>query len=385
MKKDVIIIGAGASGLMCAIEAGKRGRSVLVIDHADKPARKVRISGGGYCNFTNVNIHPEAYLSENPDFCKSGLARFGSHDFIGMLDRHGIKYIEKEDGCLFCTRGSAVIIDMLLKECKQAGAEMSLGCRIADVSKGVRFRLSTNCGVMESESLVTATGGMSYPSAGATGIGYKIARHFGLRVTPLKPALVPMVLSSGDAEITSSLSGVSVDGVATCNGRSCRGSILFTHKGLSGPAILNISLYWDKGDDIVVNLLPDIDALKLFMDNRRSRKEMHNFLSAYLPKRLCRMLCEISKPINQYTAEEFKALAQKLHAWTLKPAGTEGYGKAEVTSGGVDTDELSSKTMESKKIKGLYFIGEVADVTGKLGGFNLQWAWSSGYAAGQYA
>lgn len=388
MKKDVIIIGAGASGLMCAIEAGKRGRSVMVIDHADKPGKKLRISGGGRCNFTNIHMHPEAYLSENPHFCKSALARFTPSDFISRLEKHGIKFFEKEAGQLFCNDSSLQLINMLQEECRKAGAEILLECRIEDISKKITFELSTSCGVLESENLVVATGGRSYPAIGATDLGYRIARQFGLKITALKPALVPLVLASGEQKSLSALSGISVDAVVSCNQKFFRGKILFTHRGLSGPAILQASMYWNKGEALSVNLLPDLDAYALFMEKQHSRQVMLNLLAEHLPKRLSQTLCEgliQSKPLNQYTHCELMAIALNLHNWIIKPVGTEGYDKAEITLGGVDTNELSSRTMEAKKVPGLYFIGEVVDVTGQLGGYNLQWAWSSGCAAGQYA
>lgn len=387
MKKDVIIIGAGASGLMCAIEAGRRGRSVLVLDHAEKPGKKLRLSGGGRCNFTNIYMPPEAYVSENIHFCKSALARFTPSDFISRLEKSGIEFFEKEAGQLFCKVSSLEIINMLLEEGRKAGAGILLNCRIAGISRDGTFKLSTNCGSLEAEALVIATGGMSYPSIGATDLGYKIARQFGLKITALKPALVPLFLASGEMESLSALSGVSIDTIVGYNGRHFRGKVLFTHRGLSGPAILQVSLYWNKGEAISINLLPDINAYELFMENQQSRKEMLNLLAEYLPKRLSQVWCERhiqSKPLNQYTPLELKTIAIKLHNWTIKPVGTEGYNKAEITLGGVDTAELSSKTMEAKKTQGLYFTGEVIDVTGQLGGYNLQWAWSSGYAAGQF-
>lgn len=387
MKKDVIIIGAGASGLMCALEAGKRGRSVLVLDHADKLGKKLRISGGGRCNFTNLNMHPEAYLSENPHFCKSALARFTPSDFMNRLEKYGIRFFEKEAGQLFCRDSSLQIINMLKEECNKAGAKVLLNCRITGISKEGVFKVSTSYGILESEKLVIATGGMSYPAIGATDFGYRIARQFGLKITALKPALVPLVLNPNNQKSLSILSGISVDAVVRCSRKFFHGKVLFTHKGLSGPAMLQASMYWNKGEALSINLLPDLDAYDLFMGRQHSRKEMLNLLAEYLPKRLSQMLCEgyiQSKPLNQYTHRELEAIALKLHNWTITPAGTEGYDKAEITLGGIDTDELSSKTMEAKKIPGLYFTGEVVDITGQLGGYNLQWAWSSGHAAGQY-
>lgn len=387
MKKDVIIIGAGASGLMCALEAGKRGRSALALDHADKPGRKILISGGGHCNFTNIYGNYENYLSDNPDFCRSALSRFTPQDFIKMVERHDMKYYEKENGQIFCAGSSREIADMFKKECADAGVDILLNCSISRIKKEKYFTLSTSKGILESESLAIATGGLSYSSIGATDIGYRTARQFGLKTTPLKPGLVPLVFNAADLKKYRDLSGISVDTIVSCNKKHFRGNILFTHRGLSGPAILQASLYWGKGDDITIDLLPDTDVHKLFIEKKQTRIEMHNLLSGCFSKRLSQKLCESyiqSRPVCQYTDKELKTLAGQLHNWVVRPAGTEGYPKAEVTLGGIDTDELSSKTMEAKKIPGLYFIGEVVDVTGQLGGYNLQWAWSSGYAAGQF-
>jgi len=387
MKKDVIIIGAGASGLMCAIEAGGHGRSVLVIDHAERIGKKVLISGGGRCNFTNRDIRPENYISRNPHFCKSALSRFTSDDFIAMLERHGIKYYEKEAGQLFCAESSGDILEMLNKELCEAGVEMRLHCQVENVKRDKLFSLETNLGTFQSESLVIATGGLSYPKLGATDIGYKIARQFGLKVNSLKPALVPFTLNPQDLKIVRELSGVSINASVSCKGMEFRSDILFTHRGLSGPAALQISSYWNPGEEIVINLLPGLDAYEFFLARRQGRMEMRNLLSEFLPKRLAHIWCELyiqSKPVNQYSDKELRAIGQHIHNWTIRPAGTEGYNTAEVTLGGVDTDELSSKTMEAKKVPGLYFTGEVIDVTGQLGGYNLHWAWASGFAAGQH-
>lgn len=387
MKKDVIIIGAGASGLMCAIEAGKRGRSVLVLDHSEKIGKKIRVSGGGRCNFTNIDIRPDNYISHNPHFCKSALSRFTPNDFVSLLERHGIRYYEKEAGQLFCKKSSSEVIDMLQRECDKAGVEVRVNCRIGDVKKDDLFTISTNLGTFETESLVVATGGLSYPKLGATDIGYRIAKQFGIKVTSLRPALVPFTLNPHDLKMVRELSGVSINAVVSCSGISFRGDILFTHRGLSGPAILQVSSYWNPGDAININLLPNMDAYELFMERRQSRMEMKNLLSQHLPDRFAQRWCEmhiLSKPMNQYSEKELKVIAQQVRNWTIRPAGTEGYNTAEVTSGGIDTDELSSKTMEAKKVPGLYFIGEVVDVTGQLGGYNLHWAWASGFAAGQY-
>ena len=390
IKKDVIIIGAGASGMMCAIECGKRGRSVLVLDHASKIGKKLRISGGGNCNFTNINISPTNYLSNNPHFCKSALSRFTPDDFISLLEKHGVKYEEREQGQLFCVKSGEEIIRMLDQESNDAGVNIILNCKILDVKKEESFIVSTNRGVFESESLVIATGGASYPQIGASGIGHKIAKQFGLKVTELKPALVPFIFSPEDLKIFGELSGISVDAAIKCNKMEFRGSILFTHRGLSGPAILQISSYWKEGDTIVIDLLPDIDICGFFISKRQSKSkiDLHNLLSQYLPSRLAKIWCVSnvqSKPVNQYNEKELKDIAHQVHNWEIVPRSTEGFETAEVTLGGVDTNELSSKTMESRRIKGLYFTGEVIDVTGQLGGYNLQWAWASGFVAGQYA
>jgi predicted Rossmann fold flavoprotein len=388
MKKDVIIIGAGAAGLMCAAEAGKRGRSVLVLEHSEKIAKKVRASGGGRCNFTNLLVHHEHYLSRNPHFCKSALARFTPGHFISLLEKHSIGYYEKEAGQLFCEKSSSAVVHMLEKECKAAGVEILLNCRIAEIKKKDGFMVSMSSGTAQSESLVVATGGLSYPDLGASGFGYHIARQFGLRVTSLQAGLVPLTLRADDAGLFRELSGNSLDALVNCNRRSFRGNILFTHRGLSGPPILQISSYRKNAEALSIDLLPERDAYEILKEKRNSHIALHNLLSAYLPRGFARIWCSRyapSRPMVQYSERELKTIAQRLHHWEIVPEGTEGYGKAEVTVGGVDTDELSSKTMEAKKVPGLYFVGEVVDVTGQLGGYNLQWAWASGFVAGQYA
>ncbi|MCZ7355557.1 MAG: NAD(P)/FAD-dependent oxidoreductase [Candidatus Methanoperedens sp.] len=390
IKKDVIIIGAGASGMMCAIESGKRGRSVLVLDRASKIGKKIRISGGGSCNFTNINTSHMNYLSNNPHFCKSALSRFTPDDFIALLEKHGVKYQEREQGQLFCAKSSEDIIRMLQDESNDAGVNMILNCQIMDVKKELSFIVSTDHGIFESESLVIATGGLSYPQIGASGIGYRIAKQFGLNIKEPKPALVPFIFSPEDLARFAELSGISIDAVIKCNNMEFRGSILFTHRGLSGPAILQISSYWKEGDTIVIDLLPDIDLYGIFMarQQNKSKIEMHNLLSEYLPLRFSKIWCALSlqsKPISQYNEKELRNIDHQVHNWEIKPGSTEGFETAEVTLGGIDTNELSSKTMESRKVRGLYFTGEVIDVTGQLGGYNLQWAWASGFVAGQYA
>ena len=376
--------------MMCAIESGKRGRSVLVLDHADKIGKKIRISGGGRCNFTNINIHPTNYISNNPHFCKSGLSRFTPRDFIVLLEKHGIQYEEREEGQLFCVNDSGEIVKMLERESNNAGVNIILNCRIIDVKKEEWFIISTDNGIFQSETLVIATGGLSYPQIGASGIGHNIAKQFGLKVTGIKPALVPFIFSQKDLKIFGELSGISIDGIIKCRKIEFRGSILFTHRGLSGPAILQISSYWKEGDTIVIDLLPVIDVYGIFIEKQqnKSKIDMHNLLSEFLPSRLARIWCTSniqSKPVNQYNEKELKKIAYQIHNWEIKPDTTEDFKTAEVTLGGIDTTELSSKTMESRKVKGLYFTGEVLDVTGQLGGYNLHWAWASGFVAGQYA
>jgi predicted Rossmann fold flavoprotein len=386
---DCIVIGAGAAGLFCAIEAGKRGRSVLVIEHADRVSKKISISGGGRCNFTNINTRADNFLSANPSFVKSALSRYTPQDFIALVERHGIAYHEKKLGQLFCDHSSQEIIEMLLAECEAAGVILRLNCRVGAVTKNSVFTLETNQGAMESASLVIATGGLSIPPLGATDFGYKIARQFGLKVRATRPALVPLTFAAHKLEELKALSGVSIDALVATNDAEFRENILLTHRGLSGPAILQISSYWKRGDVISINLLPDDQALEIFKAKRRSEIELANLLGQYLPRRFAQAWCKLyaspNRPVNHYSNKELEEIARVLHDWRLVPDGTEGYKKAEVTAGGVDTLELSSKTMEARRVPGLYFIGEVLDVTGQLGGYNFQWAWASGFAAGQYA
>lgn len=388
MHSNVIIIGAGAAGLMCAIEAGKRGRSVIILDHTSKVGQKILISGGGRCNFTNLNMRPDNYLSANLHFCKSALARFTPRDFITLIEKHRISWREKEDGQIFCAGSSRQIVDILRKECDSAGVQFRLNCKIEEITKKNRFSVKTNSWVIESESLIIATGGLSYPNLGATRLGHRLAAQFGLRIIQPKPALVPITFSRGDLQRFGDLSGVSFKASVNCGGHEFRGEMLFTHRGLSGPAMLQASSYWQQGKKILVNLLPGFDAHSIFLSNRQSRIEMKNLLARYLPRRFAHRWCEFflpSKLLCQYNDKELLDASCLVHEWVIRPAGTEGYGKAEVTAGGVDTEELSSKTFETKKVQGLYFIGEVVDVTGHLGGYNLHWAWASGRAAGQYA
>ena len=384
---DVIILGAGAAGLMCAIEAGKRGRSVLVLERNQQIGEKIRISGGGRCNFTNRVTEHDHYISENPHFCKSALARFTPDDFIALVRKHGIAYHEKTLGQLFCDQSSRQIIDLLEKECGDAGVKIVVDCQVSGVRKGKRFIVSTNSEEFESDSLVIATGGLSIPKLGATDFGYRLARQFGLNVVQTAPGLVPITFSQEDVSIFSELSGVSLEVIASCNGQAFRENLLFTHRGLSGPAILQLSSYWNPGDPISVNLSPDVDLRKFFSEKNQSGTEFSTMLSEILPKRMAKQLCERygwSKLLHRYSAAELSSIAAQLHDWKLEPKGTEGFSKAEVTRGGVDTNELSSKTMEARMVPGLFVIGEVVDVTGHLGGYNFQWAWASGFVAGQY-
>jgi len=388
LKSDVIVIGAGAAGLVCAVEAGRRGRSVVILDHAKRIGSKILASGGGRCNFTNVNVTYDHYASGNPHFCKSALARYTPRDFTAMLERHGIAFHEEAKGRLFCDRSSSDIARMLRDECAMAGVEVRLHCHLSSIGKNDCFTVSTDQGPFRSESLVIATGGLSYPELGASGFGHRVAEKFGMAVTPLRPALVPLIFDLKDRDRFAGLSGISVDASVTCKDRTFRENILFTHRGLSGPAILQVSLYWEKGDPISIDLLPGMSALELFMSKRDRRTEIANLLSGFFPKRFAQAWCDLSlesKPVNQYSLKELKDIAARLHCWEMRPAGTEGFRKAEVTRGGVDTDGLSSKTMEARKVPGLFFVGEVIDVTGQLGGYNLQWAWASGFTAGQYA
>jgi predicted Rossmann fold flavoprotein len=388
INKDVIIIGAGASGLFCAIECGRRGRSVLVVDHAERTGSKIRISGGGRCNFTNLNVTAEHYLSRNAHFCRSALARFTSRDFLSFVEKHRIAYYEKEAGQMFCVKSSREIIAALEQECSREGVEIRLGCRVSDIGHAGVFIVTTSEGLFSSDSLVVATGGLSYSKLGASGFGHEVARKFKLKVTQVRPALVPFVLPGNDQKVFKGLAGIAFDTVVSIGKKRFRGNTLFTHRGLSGPAALQASLYWEPGQPLVIDLLPAVDIHEVFLSMRQSRMEMHTLLAGHLPRRFVQTWCDqvvISKPINQYSDKDLKKIADGLHAWKIGPKGTEGYDAAEVTEGGLNTDELSSKTMEAKKAPGLYFIGEVVDVTGELGGYNLHWAWASGFAAGQYA
>ena len=383
-KYDAIIIGAGAAGLFCAIEAGKRGRRVLVIEHNSQVGRKILISGGGRCNFTNKSVKPENFISNNPHFCKSALARYTSQDFVELVKKHKIEFYEKKLGQLFCRESSRLIVEMLLEECKKAKVEIRTDCQVKKVFKNDLFEIETNRENFVSAKLVIASGGLSFPKIGASNFGYEIARQFGLNIIETRPSLVPLVFSNG--RNFSKLAGVSIDSSVQSGKISFRENILFTHRGLSGPAILQISNYWKKEKSITIDLLPDTDAEKIFEQNQNSKQNLDNFLSKFLPSRFAEIFTSqnfSNKPLNQLSKQEINQIVQKISEWQMHFDETEGWHKAEVTLGGVNTNELSSQTMESKKISGLFFIGEVVDVTGWLGGYNFQWAWSSGFAAGQ--
>jgi predicted Rossmann fold flavoprotein len=386
MIKDAVIIGAGASGLMCAIEAGRRGRSVVVIDHAPRVGSKIRVSGGGRCNFTNLNISADHYLSQNRHFCKSALSRYSSEDFIRLLKKHRLSFHEKQGGQLFCEVSASAIIRMLETECRQAGVEFQLNRRIKRVTNEKIFTVETEGGPTAAASLVIATGGLSYPGLGASDFGLRTAERFGIKVIPPRPGLVPLTFEGRDLRLFKALSGVSINAEVSCGTASFRGAVLFTHRGMSGPAILQISSHWLPGSILTINLLPELDAHALLLSSRQSRQEVRNFLSQYLPARFSQKWCEQyakTGPLCRLTEKELKEMAESLSAWQVRPAGTEGYGSAEVTVGGIDTNEVSSRSMEAKKVSGLFFIGEALDVTGHLGGYNLHWAWASGHAAGQ--
>ncbi len=381
---DVIVLGAGAAGLMCAIESGKRGRRVLVLEHADRIGKKILISGGGRCNFTNVHTTADNFISANPHFAKSALARYRPEDFVRLVEKRGIRYHEKKLGQLFCDGSAADVVKMLECECRDAGVEVRLNARIDRVEKLDHFNVQVGGGVVRAPRLVVATGGLSIPKIGATSFGYDLARKFSVKLQPSRAALVPIVFSEPDCKRWCDLAGVSTEVIATTHGkRAFREKMLFTHRGLSGPAILQISSYWDGAEPIVIDLAPGIDVNALMRrSERRDLASWKNVLRQILPRRLADRWLEMYPPAGN--AERAFADAEKqLHAWEVRPAGTEGYGKAEVTAGGVDTGELSARTMECKNVPGLFFIGEVVDVTGQLGGFNFQWAWASGFSAGQ--
>jgi predicted Rossmann fold flavoprotein len=389
---DAVVLGAGAAGLMCAIEAGRRGRRVLLLDHADRVGKKILISGGGRCNFTNLHCAPENFLSDNPHFARSALARYKPADFIAMVEAHGIPYHEKTLGQLFCDRSSRDIVTMLEREAAEAGVKIQLETRVDGVvARGAGgFRVETSAGVVEAESAVVATGGLSIPKMGATGFGYEVARQFGLRIVPPRPGLVPFTFSGEDRERWCDLAGVSAEVIASAGKRrtSFREKLLMTHRGLSGPAVLQISSYWAAGEAVEVDLAPgqNVFAAMLGANAARDRATALAAVRALLPSRWAERWIALHAPeVRTLSNAAIVAMERELHAWRVTPAGTEGYAKAEVTAGGVSTDELDAKTMEARKVPGLFFVGEVVDVTGWLGGFNFQWAWASGFSAGQVA
>ena len=390
---DVIVIGAGAAGLMCAVSAGYRGRSVLILDNAKKAGRKLLISGGGRCNFTNNNISTDAFICANPHFVKSALSRYTAWHFIDLVERHGVAYHERDHGQLFCDDSAKDIVDMLHTECEWAGVKIQLRTEIIAIAKSDndRFQLSTSQGELSCQSLVIATGGLSMPKLGATPYGYKVAEQFGLQVKSTSAGLVPFTLQQHDKDKYAALSGVSLPAqITTANGASFKEALLFTHRGLSGPAVLQVSSYWRAGESISIDLLPDSDISETLaeMTAASPNQALKTALARLLPKRLVdifyadELLPECN--LKQLQHKDIAAIVSLLHSWQIKPNGTEGYRTAEVTLGGVDTDELSSKTMEAKQVPGLYFVGEVMDVSGWLGGYNFQWAWSSGWCAGQF-
>ncbi|CAN7543804.1 NAD(P)/FAD-dependent oxidoreductase [Phenylobacterium sp. LjRoot225] len=386
---DVVVIGAGAAGMMCALEAGKRGRRVLVLDHAAAPGEKIRISGGGRCNFTNIKTNPQAFLSENPRFCISALRRYRPADFIALVEAHGIAWHEKTLGQLFCDGSAKQIIEMLTGEMRQAGVELRLQTTVDGIDRA-QAGFSLRCGgrTVVCQSLVVACGGKSIPKMGATGFGYEVARQFGIRVTETRPALVPLTFEPGLLSRLAPLAGVAVDVRASSGKAKFDEAMLFTHRGLSGPAILQISSYWREGQEIGVDMAPGVDlfAVLRLARTERARQAPHTVLAEHLPKRLAQLVVEqqeIRGNLADQSDAKLRALAQAVNAWRVKPVGSEGYRTAEVTLGGVDTTALESRTLEAKAVPGLFFIGEVVDVTGWLGGYNFQWAWASGWSAGQ--
>ncbi|WP_332675007.1 NAD(P)/FAD-dependent oxidoreductase [Aromatoleum sp.] len=395
---DVIVIGAGAAGMMCAAQAGRRGRKVLIIDHAAKLAEKIRISGGGRCNFTNRRVGPENFLTLNPNFTRSALARYGPADFVALVESHRIRYHERDHGQLFCDDSAQQIIDLLQGECRDAGVSFAMPLAVEAVARlgddGDRFEVRAGGRALRCQSLVIASGGLSIPKIGATPLGYRIAEQFGLAVVAPRPALVPLTLPPETLQKFAPLAGSSLDVVARCNGGRFREAALITHRGLSGPVVLQVSSYWqaqayrdEEWEAVSFDLLPGIDALAWLEEHAGDKILLANLLAERLPRRFAHAWCALhrwERPLNQFRAAELKAVAATLSDWQIVPSGTQGYAKAEVTLGGIDTRALSSKTMEATRCRGLHFVGEVMDVTGHLGGFNFQWAWSSGHAAGQF-
>ena len=392
---DVLIIGAGAAGLMCALVASQRGRKVLVVDHANKVGKKILMSGGGRCNFTNIYCEPSNFISSNANFCKSALSRYTPYDFIALVDKHNIPHHEKKLGQLFCDNKSKDILEMLLNECHKSGAKIRSHCNVNKIKQiDNSFEVKTNLGQTICQSLVVATGGLSIPKMGATGLGYQIAQQFKLNVIPTRAALVPFTTDKMTLEKLSGLSGSSLPVSVSCNNMSFKENLLFTHRGLSGPAILQISSYWQAGDCVEIDLIPEIHLSDVFEEKIRShpKSELKTILAQFITKNMAQTLLDLwfpncafaNKAINQFSHSDLNSIAEQFHCWRFKPNGTEGYRTAEVTLGGVDCNEISSKTMQANKHEGLYFIGEVLDVTGHLGGYNFQWAWASATAAGKY-
>jgi len=390
-KYDIIIVGAGAAGLMSAIEAGKRGRKVLLVDHAKKIGEKIRISGGGRCNFTNINTHPNKFISKNPKFVISALNQYTQNDFINLIKKHNINFHEKKLGQLFCDDSAQQIIDMLLLECKIANVILKKEVIVNDVSKeGDRYILTVGRDKYLCKSLIIATGGLSVPKIGASKFGYDVAKKFNLDVVEPLPALVPLTFNEKILSMCKELSGLSLEAIVFFNKTIFQEGMLFTHRGLSGPSILQISSYWKLGEDIKINLSPKMNIFELLENEKKSnpKQDINNIIAEILPKRLAHIICKennISGNISELSSKLLKQLSESINTWVINPTGSEGYRTAEVTLGGVDTNEISSKTMMSIKNPGLFFIGEVVDVTGHLGGYNFQWAWSSGFVAGQYA
>jgi predicted Rossmann fold flavoprotein len=381
---DALILGGGAAGLMCASEAGKRGRRVALLEHADRLGKKILISGGGRCNFTNIHCVPENFISANPHFAKSALARYTPQDFIALVEKHKIPYHEKTLGQLFCDRSARDILSMLERECRLAGVQIFVGTKIQQVRRSDQFALNSADAEFRASVLVVASGGLSIPKIGATSFGYDVARQFGIRIRQPRPGLVPFVLSQEDQSQYCDLAGVSMDVIASCDGQQFREKMLITHRGLSGPAILQISSYWQKPNPVRIDIAPEADVTQVFRDPKTARSEtvLRSELRKFLPTRFADRWIELH-PTAAWTNSGLSQFEKQVHECCITPAGTEGYEKAEVTVGGIDTDELSAKTMESRKVPGLFFIGEVVDVTGHLGGFNFQWAWASGAAAGR--
>jgi predicted Rossmann fold flavoprotein len=401
LNVDVAVVGGGAAGMMCAAQAGQRGRRVVVIDHAAKIGERIRIAGGGKCNFTNRSVGPENYLSRNPHFCRSALARFSQWDFLALVEGRGIPYHERDHGQLFCDGSAQNIVELLMEACGNAGVQWAHPCKVERVERledggdGPRFAVATDCGTFRCRSLVVASGGLAAPQLGASPFGYRLAEQFGLGVVPPRPALVPLALAPETLDAFKPLAGNTLDAAAWCEAfpeRRFRENVLLTHRGLSGPAILQVSSYWQmqegKKRPLEIDLLPGTDAAAWLAGQRRGKLLLSNLLAERLPRRFAHEWCALhgwNRPLHDFAQKELEAVARALQGWTIAPAGTLGYAKAEVTLGGVDTDGLSSKTMEAKTVPGLFFAGEVVDVTGWLGGYNLQWAWSSGWVAGQFA